>query len=403
MTCETLNTGPFSSICGGTQQYQYSETRCTERARNPNYHELKAQNKHIPMLPYYKSRRGYSQEIFISPKFGGYTSFMNCFGGGWPLSEEPIAKATDIAVSNAFRSLNKLQHAKWGVALAEARESGELLVSSARRLIRGFRNLKKGKINNFFNDLGITNNSSLPSFLKKKWNTQTARAYRRFYARRFKNQPTVDARGNLTKNAANLWLEVQFGWKPILDDIHSSMEGLLFMRYGATPPLYRIVGIGEQPITEVAYGYSSLNNSGNVSGSVRVKFVQYYRVTNSTNFNAANFGLSNPYTIVWELVPYSFLVDWILPVGKYLDAMDALSGLSLVDSCFSVKTSSESSVTVGEDYPVTYSTFEESFRRTVPYVLPSMPPLPSVDFSKLLDSWKITTTLALWKSTFSYK
>jgi hypothetical protein len=31
-------------------------------------------------------------------------------------------------------------------------------------------------------------------------------------------------------------------------------------------------------------------------------------------------GLINPAVVAWELVPFSFLVDWFIPVGKFLDS-----------------------------------------------------------------------------------
>lgn len=35
---------------------------------------------------------------------------------------------------------------------------------------------------------------------------------------------------------------------------------------------------------------------------------------------ARSLGLLNPAEVVWELVPYSFVVDWFLPIGSYLSA-----------------------------------------------------------------------------------
>jgi hypothetical protein len=42
-------------------------------------------------------------------------------------------------------------------------------------------------------------------------------------------------------------------------------------------------------------------------------------------------GLTNPLLIAWELLPWSFVVDWFLPVGKFVENMDATAGLTFKD------------------------------------------------------------------------
>jgi hypothetical protein len=41
-------------------------------------------------------------------------------------------------------------------------------------------------------------------------------------------------------------------------------------------------------------------------------------------------GLSNPGLFIWETIPGSFLLDWILPIGDSLRAMTAYKGLRFV-------------------------------------------------------------------------
>lgn len=67
----------------------------------------------------------------------------------------------------------------------------------------------------------------------------------------------------------------------------------------------------------------------------------------------ARFGLVNPLEVAWELLPFSFVADWFLPIGGYLNAMDApfrfdhrggsVGHRSLVKATFLAKTISPAS------------------------------------------------------------
>lgn len=48
---------------------------------------------------------------------------------------------------------------------------------------------------------------------------------------------------------------------------------------------------------------------------------------------ASNLGLTNPAMVAWDLVPFSFVVDWFLPVGKFLNSFDSHYGFSLKHGC----------------------------------------------------------------------
>jgi hypothetical protein len=48
----------------------------------------------------------------------------------------------------------------------------------------------------------------------------------------------------------------------------------------------------------------------------------------------ASIGLINPSTVVWELIPFSFVVDWFLPIGNFLHGLSALTGTSTQQGCY---------------------------------------------------------------------
>jgi hypothetical protein len=42
-------------------------------------------------------------------------------------------------------------------------------------------------------------------------------------------------------------------------------------------------------------------------------------------------GFTNPINLLWELLPFSFVADWFLPIGNYLEALTAWNGLEFLD------------------------------------------------------------------------
>jgi hypothetical protein len=47
---------------------------------------------------------------------------------------------------------------------------------------------------------------------------------------------------------------------------------------------------------------------------------------NVATITLASLGITNPLLVAWELVPFSFVVDWFLPIGNYLESLDSLLG-----------------------------------------------------------------------------
>lgn len=51
-----------------------------------------------------------------------------------------------------------------------------------------------------------------------------------------------------------------------------------------------------------------------------------YELENVNTANQQSFGLANPFVWAWELIPYSFVLDWILNVGSCLEGLTAFIG-----------------------------------------------------------------------------
>lgn len=130
-------------------------------------------------------------------------------------------------------------------------------------------------------------------------------------------------------SAANRWLEYQFGWKPLMGDIHSAAELLrdgfrkkaILFSATRTTKLKEIIE-RDYPLSwwPQIRGYSDL--------SCRVKI--YASVSDETASRLSQVGLIDPLGVAWELVPFSFVLDWFIPVGNFLQALHAADGLKFV-------------------------------------------------------------------------
>jgi hypothetical protein len=65
-----------------------------------------------------------------------------------------------------------------------------------------------------------------------------------------------------------------------------------------------------------------------VSTSTRVQYGIRYKVADTLKVFLAQTGFTNPLNLGWEILPFSFVVDWFLPVGNYLETLSAWDGLT---------------------------------------------------------------------------
>lgn len=119
---------------------------------------------------------------------------------------------------------------------------------------------------------------------------------------------------NLVQDLSQLWLECQYGWLPLLSDVHDGAEALAA---SADRSLYRTrfkssrtkSVSGTLTVTPKVYSQKS---------SARRTYIYYVEPATTYTQAFAMSGLTNPLGLAWELVPWSFVVDWFVPVGTFL-------------------------------------------------------------------------------------
>jgi len=226
-----------------------------------------------------------------------------------------VSQAQAKATQNVLEAL-KDSSFNAAQAVAERKQTMDLVASTATRIAKAAGQLKKGNFAKAARDLGVT---------PKK------RAGRRFVR---------DYALDQGKAVGNAWLELQYGWKPLLGDVYGATEALAKANNSSgnqnmNTTFKKVTGRSKRkeapsirtntPISPgVGYNYTVATGMCEVQCKIGIT----YAITSPAVTNLAKLGITNPLLLAWELLPYSFVVDWFLPIGDYLGAQDATLGLT---------------------------------------------------------------------------
>jgi hypothetical protein len=127
------------------------------------------------------------------------------------------------------------------------------------------------------------------------------------------------------KKLPGWYLEYLYGWKPLADDIENAVrelsEGILF---GDSLHLIlkgRWKGIGEKVVLVTGSPFAAgWDAEYTLQVEQRCKAQFRYDIPNSGLENVQPLGF---FGSLWEGSPYSFVADWIAPIGTWLNALDA--------------------------------------------------------------------------------
>lgn len=217
--------------------------------------------------------------------------------------------------SRVIDQLNsRIQQNSWEVSqsLGEMPETVELLLSASRRLLLAYKYAKQGRMVKALYTLGVD-----PKRAKK----------------------TV--RGKISGSI----LEFQYGWKPLMQEIHSLATAI---EEGLKQPVSKpiTVELSEEFDLSDSYpeGFLQWTHSG--SGRFIVKAGIEARVNSDFLTKLGSHGLTNPASLAWELFPLSFVIDWFVPIGSFLSGLSTPIGVSFEDGYLTKKAEWERRSTV---------------------------------------------------------
>jgi len=138
-----------------------------------------------------------------------------------------------------------------------------------------------------------------------------------------------------SKSLANNWLELQYGWKPLLQDVHDAAEALAKYVTGQ-PGIWQVKAsatLEDQDSGDVGlFEWPSIpGGKYNTTSRTTVRLGMRYTIDDALRSFMAQTGFTNPLSLAWEVLPFSFVIDWFLPIGNYLNTLTAWDGLRFLD------------------------------------------------------------------------
>lgn len=138
---------------------------------------------------------------------------------------------------------------------------------------------------------------------------------------------------NTVRAIADITLATLFGVKPLIEDITGAVKILrdgTALRAAWLTFRSRQIASNQCARTVIVVREGGKNNIKHTivtKISVKVSYHLEYEVDDAMSATLETFGFINPAEVAWELMPWSFVVDWFLPIGGWISSLTASTGL----------------------------------------------------------------------------
>lgn len=294
---------PWSGTIPTTYVAQWSGVR------TPNYWVLKRERKKLPENNYSLEIRVWSSRPRLAESYTydvGYTNrYTEYWGSSWnTFFSQPAAFHDGFVDQLARRRLAKKASGvsvNLAQAFAERRQTANMITDTAWRVANAARELRKGNLYGAYTYLGV----------RKKPSAAHVRSVQQTKAK---------------DRLANHWLELQYGWLPLLSDVHGAAE--LLAKHIETDPYHSELTASaktEYLIRDYTKELFTIKQGNQILKS-QTRYKICVSLDDISRSILAETGITNPMLLAWELIPYSFVVDWFIPVGNYLEMLKAYDG-----------------------------------------------------------------------------
>jgi len=215
-----------------------------------------------------------------------------------PFPADPWTPSDDLALIAKLREKVNSGRANVAVTIAEMRETIDSIGSISRRLAK------------------LTTDAAAKAADVRR----SARSPRHFakiakaIGRRALRKQLLS---NPLKRAANGWLEYRLAVYPLLMDIRNHCESLANLQNKKNTTRFTAGRVSRDvtppsPKSSVVWGPATTVHRSYIRAILK----------DEPNRLLSYTGLADPASVLWEKIPFSWVVDWMIPVGDFLAAVD---------------------------------------------------------------------------------
>lgn len=230
-----------------------------------------------------------------------------------------LSRLSDAARGHSFNM---------GIALGEGSQTIALVANTVNRFTNSIKALKRGRFDLALRQLGATPNKphhasrkSVGVFVGKDGGFESSGASNRQRLKDISDLKTGKTSELSLDDISKMWLEIQYGWKPLIGDCYESMKSLAVICDKPRKSRFSVsqsVSFQENILDPTAF---STYRTVTISRRIIAELDENLSTPRSL-------GLYNPAAVAWELVPFSFVADWFIPIGSYLDSLGVIPFLS---------------------------------------------------------------------------
>lgn len=219
----------------------------------------------------------------------GYSTFGNgSISDTFPASQFAAMWTAQEELKLLAKIINKVRGHSFdlGVSLAEVDKLAGTVLGTVKNLVGGVKDLSRGRFAQF--------------------------------ARRFSARPpgTRRVKRLVPLDISGRFLEMRYAWEPAIQDVFGAVEAFEAISRGPRQAYFRTSSRKSKQVKWVT-NYCAPHQR------VTVRRSYLFEMYEEMAF-ARQLGLTNPATVAWERVPWSFVFDWFMPIGTYLSNLGQL-------------------------------------------------------------------------------